>query len=221
MSSKRAGRRNKQDAPTNLFGGKNARGLYVPMSEDEQEAIHRLVEMQDMVLVIHGWGYLDKPRLLVGDHRVGVNFRLTFNRPETPMDVWFFDLELRTRTGLTLVKERLPAVYNGKPVQVMAGMYLDMQWDIAIHSMDPKLVKMLKPGALGLTSRRQDKDTGEMTTQGNMKLDSEQQRALHDLEHAQAAMRKEDTQKVVNATLKAGFSVKATKDGPQAPDLGD
>jgi hypothetical protein len=209
----------RQHDKTNLFGGKNARGLYVPMSEDEQEVIHRLVEGEDLVLIIHGWGTLNRPRFLVGDHRIGVQFRLTFNRPATPIDVWFFDLELKTRTGISLVKERLPVMYDGKPVQVCAGMFLDMQWDIALHSMDPRLVKLLKPGAIGLTSRRQDKDTGEMTAQGNMKLDSNQKRALAELEASQAAGRAENTKQVIEATEKAGYKVTKTKKGAKAEDL--
>lgn len=203
----------------NLFGGANPKGLYVPISEDEQEVIVRLVEAQDLVLYIHGWGHLDKPRFLVGDHRIGVQFRLTFNKPAVPMDVWFFDLELKTRGGISLVKERLPVMYAGKPVQVCAGMYLDMQWDIALHSMDPRLVKMLKPGALGLTSRRQDKDTGEMTSQGNMVLDGAQKKALAELEAAQAAGRAENVKQAVKATTKAGYKVKKTRNGIEADDL--
>lgn len=205
---------------TNAFGGKNSRGLYVPMSEDEQEVIHRLVEAEDLVLIIHGWGTLDRPRFLIGDHRVGVQFRMDFHRPANPMPVWFFDLELKTRSGVSLCRERLPSVYNGQPVNVCAGMYLDMQWDIALHSMDPKLVKMLKPGALGLTSRRQDRDTGAMTAQGNMKLNSQQQKLLHELETAQAAGRTDQARQVVKATLKAGYEVRQTGAGDfEAPDL--
>lgn len=208
-----------QHDKTNLFGGKNAHGLYVPMSEIEQEAIVRLVEAQDLVLFIHGWGRLDKPRFLVGDHRIGVQFRLTFHKPAAPMPVYFFDLELQTRAGLSLVRERLPTIYDGKPVSVMAGIYLDMQWDIAIHSMDPRLVKMLMPGTIGLTSRRQDKDTGEMTARGNMKLDDNQAEALHQLEAAQAANRASAAKQVVEATIKAGYKVKRTRKGVEAEDL--
>jgi len=204
---------------TNIFGGKNSRGLYVPMSEDEQEVIHRLVEAEDIQLIIHGWGTLDRPRFLIGDHRIGVQFRLTFNKPTAPMSVFFFDLELKTRTGISLCKERLPSMYNGKPVEVMAGLFLDMQWDIALHSMDPRLVKLLKPGATGLTSRRQDKDTGMMTAQGNMKLNAKQKKVLHELEMAQAKGRAEDLAQVVNATEKAGYTVKRTKKGFEAEDV--
>jgi len=204
---------------TNIFGGGNRRGLYVPMSEDEQEVIHRLVEAEDIRLIIHGWGVLEKPRFLIGDHRIGVQFKMSFNRPAVPTPVWFFDLELQTRTGISLCRERLPSIYNGKPVNVCAGMFLDMQWDIAIHSMDPRLVKLLKPGAIGLTSRRQDKDTKEMTAEGNMQLTAKQKKVLAELEAAQAANRAEDVQQVVKATKKAGYAVKKTKDGYKAPDL--
>jgi len=133
--------------------------------------------------------------------------------------VYFFDLELKTRGGISLVKERLPVIYGGKPVQVCAGIFLDMQWDIAMHSMDPRLVKMLKPGATGLTSRRQDKDTGEMTSQGNMKLNENQQAALATLDASQAAIRAEDAKKVVEATQKAGYKVRRTRRGLEADDL--
>ena len=189
------------------------------MSEDEQEVVQRLVEAEDLILIIHGWGRLDRPRFLVGDYRIGVQFRLTFHKPAMPTPVWFFDLELQTRTGISLVKERLPVIYGGKPVQVCAGMFLDMQWDIALHSMDPRLVKLLKPGAIGLTSRRQDPVTGEMTAQGNMKLDGNQKRALAELEAAQAAHKAAATRQVVKATQKAGYVVKKTKDGLKAEDI--
>jgi len=203
----------------NVFGGGNRRGLYVPMSEDEQEVIHRLVTADDIRLVIHGWGVLEQPRLLVGDHRVGVQFKITFNKPAVPEPVYFFDLELQTRTGITLCRERLPSIYNGKPVQVCAGMFLDMQWDIAMHSIDPRLVKLLKPGAIGLTSRRQDRDTGDMTSEGNMQLTPELKKTLHELEMTQAANRAEDTKQVVEATKKAGYKVKKTGKGFEAPDV--
>jgi|APSaa5957512622_1039677.scaffolds.fasta_scaffold07029_7 hypothetical protein len=219
MTKKKNGKKIGKHGGSNVFGGSNRRGLYVPMSEDEQEVVHRLVEAEDIQLIIHGWGILDRPKFIIGDHRIGVKFKMTFNRPDAPTPVYFFDLELRTRTGITLCKERLPAVYNGKPAQVMKGTFLDMQWDIAMHSMDPKLVKLLKPGTIGLTSRRQDKDTGEMTAQGNMRLDSNQKKALAELEAAQAANRAEDVAQVVKLTQAAGYEVKRTAKGLVAPDL--
>jgi hypothetical protein len=219
MSNNKLGKTGDRHGGTNIFGGKNRRGLYVPMSEDEQEVIHRLVEAEDIQLIIHGWGTLDKPRFLIGDHRIGVQFRLKFHRPTAPIPLFFLDLELRTRTGINLCKERLPTLLKGKPVQVCAGMFLDLQWDIAMHSMDPRLVKLLKPGATGLTSRRQDRDTKEMTARGNMKLDATQRKALRELEAAQAANRAEDVVQIVKATRKAGYEVKRTQKGLQAPDL--
>jgi len=202
----------------NIFGGNNRRGLYVPMSDDEQEVLHRLVDAEDIVLIIHGWGVLERPKFLVGDHRVGVKFKLTFNRPAAPTPVYFFDLELKTRTGISLVRDRLPSIVNGQPAQVCAGMSLEMQWDIAMHSMDPRLVKLLKPGHIGLTSRRQDKDTGEMTSEGNMKLTQAQKKALHELEKAQAEMRSRDVEEVAKATLMAGYAIKKTDKGYDVPD---
>jgi len=219
MSSNSLKKTGDRHGGTNIFGGGNRRGLYVPMSEDEQEVIHRLVEAEDIQIIIHGWGTLDRPRFLVGDHRIGVQFRLNFNRPAAPMPLYFLDLELRTRTGITLCKERLPTIYKNKPVEVAAGMYLDLQWDIAMHSMDPRLVKLLKPGAIGLTSRRQDRDTREMTAEGNMKLDAKQREALRELEDAHAAARAFDEKNIVKATKDAGYTVKKTDKGYEAPDL--
>jgi hypothetical protein len=185
---------------TNMFGGKNPLGLYVPMTEDEQEVIMRLVEAEDLLLVIHEWGVVNRPRLIVGDHRVGVRFRLDFDRPVAPMPVYYFDLELKTRTGISLHKERLPTIWGGQPIQVAAGVFFEMQWDIAIHSLDPKLVKLVKPSHTGLTSRRQDADTGDMTAQGNMVLTSKQREVLHELEAAQAEGRQENLRQAKKAT---------------------
>ena len=90
------------DKDTNVFGGKQKRGLYVPLSPDELESINRLIEMRDVRLIIHGWGTIDSPRMQVGEHIVTVPFRLIFKAPATPQPVYFFDLELKTmQTGIT------------------------------------------------------------------------------------------------------------------------
>ena len=161
----------------NAFGGL-AGMAYTPMSEDEQEVISRLVAAKDLRVNIVGWGYVDDPAIIFGDLRLGISFRMHFDRPEVPMNVSFFDLELRTRTGLLLFKERQACMYDGRPLQVAAGVYLDMVWDIAIKAMDPKLVKMLKPGATGLTSRWQDRDTGDLTLFGNIRMNDNLKREL-------------------------------------------
>lgn len=184
---------------TNLFGGLNPRGLYVPLSDTEQEVLHRLVETRDVILEIGGWGYISQPRILVGEHRIGIPFRLDFTKPDVPQPVWYFDLTLKTHSGVLLYSERMPTLYNNQPVMVSAGMYLELQWDIALHSLDPRFVKALKPGATGLTSRRQDRDTGEITHEGNMRLTAEQRKALSELESAYAQSRADDKSKVERA----------------------
>ena len=41
---------------SNIFGGKG-KALYVPMSEIEQEFISRLVESNELHVLIHDWGH--------------------------------------------------------------------------------------------------------------------------------------------------------------------
>jgi len=179
---------------TNPFGGKNPVGLYVPMSEDEQEVIQRLVESDDLELVVHGWTVLDKPVVRHGDLRICIVFRLDFSGPVVPLS--FLDLELRMREGLTLFRQKMPTEMNGQPVMVGQGIFLDLAWDIAIDHMDPKVVKLIKPGALGLTSRRLDKDTKERTARGNMSLSEKQVRFLKVIEENAAKIRADDAQKI-------------------------
>ena len=204
-----------------MFGGGNPNGLYVPITETEQEAIARLVASEDLEIVIKGWGVVSKPTITFGDLRVACHFRMSFNRPEFPMPVHFFDLELRTRSGLSLYKERQPSMYNGQPLQISAGMYLDLVWDIALRHLDPKLVKALVPHAWGLTSLRQDKDTGEMTLQGNMHLNSEQQAVLGLLDSGEKSTKQRDLANAIKVTERAGYKVTVTNDGVIAPEVID
>jgi hypothetical protein len=111
------------------------------------------------------------------------------------VDVHFFDMELRTGAGLLLFKERQSVVYNGNPVQVCAGMFFDMAWDIAITSMDPKIVKAIKPGARGLTSRFRDRDTGELTLLGNMRVSPSDTAQVVRVRQMEAASRLDDARK--------------------------
>jgi len=187
----------------NPFGGGNPHFMYVPMSELEQEALSRLVEAGDLHINVVDWGVVNKPRIVFGDARLSLYFRLSFDRPEAPVPVYFFDLELETGTGLMLVKERLSTTYAGRPIQVAAGMFYDLVWDIQVFSMDPRLVKALLPGAIGLTSRLQDKDTGAMTLQGNMKLNSKEKALLRQVRKGEAAARADTVQQAVKATEKA------------------
>tara|TARA_B100000427_G_scaffold191813_1_gene159465 strand:+ start:215 stop:517 length:303 start_codon:yes stop_codon:yes gene_type:complete len=88
--------------------------------------------------------------------------------------------------------------YGGNPLTVMQGLELDLVWDIAIKNIDPKLIRQFMPQTTGLTSRLQDKTTGEITVFGNMKLDQgtrkkalELHRAEQNLPLMEAKMREE------------------------------
>ena len=147
----------------NAFGGGNSKSLYTPMSETEQEVVARLIESGDIQVRLVDWGVINRPRVTFGDLRVSVAFRVTFDRPEVPMPVDHFDLELRLADGRLLYAERQSAEYGGKPLQIAAGVFLDMVWDIAVRHMDPEFVKSVKPGAVGMTSRLIDRGTGAAT----------------------------------------------------------
>jgi len=179
-------------ASTNTFGGGNANSLYTPMSELEQEVVSRLVESGDLQVFVVGWGVVSKVKATFGDLRVSIPLVLHFDRPETPMAVPYFDLELRTASGILLFRDRQPTIYGGSPVMIMAGMSITMVWDIAIKAMDPNLVKLILPGAIGLTSRLQDRDTGELSLVGNMKLSHEELKLLRTLRAGEQAA-KENT----------------------------
>ena len=169
----------------NAFGGKNPLGQYVPMSEDEQEVLTRISESDDIELVVHEWGVIPNPKLIVGDHRIRIDFRITFKGLHIARPLHYLDLELRLGNGMSVYRDRKPTYYNHAPIDIYEG----------------------------LTSRRQDKDTREMTSKGNMKLDVGQQRLLHNLEQSQALVRKINEQEAIKASVKAGDTLKKTADG--------
>jgi len=179
------------DDDRNMFGGKNPRGLYVPMSEDEQEVLERLVQSKDLVLDIKGWAVLENPKLIVGDLRVGIPFTLKFSGGMTRIQ--FLDLELKKANGMLIFKQRMPV---HPPIQAMPGMEVGLQWDIAIDHMDPDFVKLIKPGAMGITSRRLDKETGERTATGNMLLDATGRRILNQVDEDAKRTRQQDAAEV-------------------------
>ena len=157
----------------NAFGGGNANSLYIPLSETEQEVISRLVDNNDMVVEIHNWGYIEKPVIVFGDKNLHIAFKMFFDKPEHPVDVHFFDMELKTRSGISLFRKKTFTEYGGKPLSIMQGVELEMVWDISIRHIDPKVIKLLLPSNTGLTSRLQDSLTGEFTITGNMRLDKD------------------------------------------------
>lgn len=207
------------DSDKNMFGGANPHGLYVPLTEDEQEVLTRIFETDDIEIVVHGWGIVNKVKASFGDHRLGLLFRLDFTAPAAPMDVYFFDLELRIRSSQkSLMRQRYPTAVGGVPLQVCAGVFVDLAWDIAIDHLSPELVRAIKPGAFGLTSRRLDKDTKERTMQGNMKLDDNQLRMAKDLDVGADIIRRNDASAAARATKKQGYQVVETSKGVEVPD---
>ena len=202
----------------NPFGGGNPNSLYVPMTEIEQEALHRLKDSGDFQVRILGWGHLDSPEVIVGDARVSFLLDLQFSAPVVPVAVTYFDLELRTGAGQLLRKERLP-VAAGAELMIGAGIHLVFAWDIMVHHLSPQMVKMLMPGAIGLTSRRLDRDTGEATLTGNMQTTPVQRKLLQILKRGEDIVRADDKAILLDAAKRAGEKVKRTDKGLLVQDV--
>jgi len=182
----------------NLFGGKNPNSVYVPMTEDEQEVLQRIVDSKDVELVVHGWAVLPQPQITFGDLRVCVKFRLNFSSG-CPTPIRYLDLELRFTGGETIFRQKMLVEVNGQPLMVGHGAgvdYVDLAWDIAIDHMDPAFVKRVKPGAIGLTSRRIDRDTWNRTFRGNMKLTNRQSNWLKHIDDGAKEVRENDAKRV-------------------------
>jgi len=180
----------------NVLGGKNRNSLYVPMSETEQEFISRLIEAEDLMVQVHGWGVVPNPKVVLGDLQLVIPLTLRFDRPEVPIAVSFFDLELLTQAGISLFREKQPCEYGNQPVLVGAGTEIQMIWHIGIKAIDPKLLKSLMPGAKGLTSRMVDKDTGALTLTGNMKVNSDQRKLISLVREGEARVQAERDSKL-------------------------
>jgi len=176
----------------NIFGGGNPNSLYTPLSEDEQEVLERLALSGQYKINIKNWGHINKPTVRFGDARLQFTWLMLFDRPSAPIPVYFFDMELWTHNGILLQSKRMNVAYGGRPVQVAAGVELQLAWDIQIKQIDPKVVKLLKPGATGLTSRL-----------GNMTLDAHQRKQLHNLRQAEAKIRQEDLLAATKATKRS------------------
>lgn len=176
----------------NPFGGGNPHGLYTPMSEDEQEVLERLVANNDLYVELVNWGRVDQIKVTFGDLKVKLEFRVFFQAPSIAVPVHYFDMELRTRSGILLFKERKAASVHGQPAMVGDGIGIDFTWWIAIREMSSTLVKAIKPGAHGLTSR-----------EGNRHLDSGKQAMLNAIRRAEDAAREEDKRQAEKATKRA------------------
>ena len=190
---------------TNMFGGAVKTSMYTPLSEVEQECLSRLIEGEHIYINIPKWGHVLKPQCVFGDLRVKLTFEMTFNRPETPMVVPYFDFELKTRDNILLFKDRQHTLYNGEYLKVQAGVCVVMEWHIALNSIHPSIVKRFVPMARGLTSRFQDRDTKEFTLQGNTNLSATQQAALYQLRQNEKSARQETKTTAKKATKAAKY----------------
>jgi hypothetical protein len=181
---------------SNVFGGANSQSLYVPISDLEQEALSRIVEDHGLEIRIRGWGKAH-PVVICGDLRVSLIVDMVFTAPEAPTPVYYFELELWTRTGIKLFPvqgyDKQTVTYDGNPLYVSAGVQIQFIWDISLHSMSPELVKKIIPGATGLTSRVLDKTTGNKTLTGNMRLSEDHMRYLQYL-RTQEVMQRQYTE---------------------------
>lgn len=176
----------------NIFGGKNPHGLYTPLSEDEQEVLERLALAGQYKIVVVDWGHVDKPNVRFGDARLEFTWNMLFSKPAAPVPVYYFTLELWTHSGIFLLRNKLPCTVNGKPLQVAAGIEVQLAWDIQLQQIDPAVVRAIKPGAHGLTTRL-----------GNMKMTTEQKRQLQALRQGEAAVRQADAAQIANLDKKA------------------
>lgn len=197
----------------NPFGGKNPHGMYVPMSEDEIEVLYRIAEAGEFKVVIKGegqhgesveWGYVTgfkvgkypgpenyfgQSIVTIGDKRITFIFRMNFTAPALPQPNWFFDMEVWA-LGHKFFAQRFPTANGGNPIQVCAGMYHDFALDVAVDQIDPKIVKEIKPKAIGLTTR-----------QGNMRLDLQRQKLLAQTQAGEKAIRKITAAEAIKATV--------------------
>ena len=183
---------------TNRFGGGNANSDYVPMSEIEQEVISRIVESQTVRVRVHGFGLKDitPKRVTYGDKRVQVLFKVEFASPIVPTRYPVLDLEL-VAEGLSLIRKPYPSILpDGQGIMIGDGVILELAWDIAIDHIDPAVVKAIKPMAMGLTSRRLDKDTKERTLTGNLILTPENRAAIFNLDTVEAKTRRDDVKQL-------------------------
>jgi len=177
---------------TNIFGGLNRNSLYTPMSEDEQEVLARLIEADDLEIHVKQWGivnkFIEKPRF--GDKVIDIKFWVRFSKPDVLIPVYYFDLELRTRAGLLLFAERQAIKgAEGGPLLVGAGVTIPLGWSIAIHAMNPDVVRSIKPGAHGLTTREGNRHLteAEQATMRNLRKSEKKVRELTQQEAAEAA----------------------------------
>ena len=186
----------------NAFGGGNE-SLYIPLTEIEQEFISRLVETGEIIVILHGWGAI-QPRITFGDKVLHAHIKFLFEKAPPPpgVSVPFFDMELRTQSGITLYRQKMPTSYDNTPIIVSDEVELEMVWDIALKFIDPKLIKLLMPSVRGFTTRLEDRDTHDITITGNMRLDKDLTKKAHDLYKNEQMLKRYDEKKLLEGLKK-------------------
>ena len=187
----------------NTFGGGNENSLYIPMSDIEQEFIARLVEQGEILVEFHGWGTV-QPIVTFGDKIIHAHIKILFdNAPPPPgKPVPFFDMDLRTQSGISLYRQKMPTSYGNTPISISNEVELEMVWDIALKYIDPKLIKLLMPQVRGFTTRLEDRDTHNITVTGNMRLNKDQVKSAHSLHQSEKNIKVYDEKKLTESINK-------------------
>ena len=123
---------------------------YIPLLEDEQEALQRMIEGEDAYVEIVGWGYHGTPTITAGDKRIQVRFHMEFVKPVgVSIPVKFFTLRLKLRNGHIVFEDTKTTVFNGLPLFVSAGLQIDMVWDISVDKLSKEFQDTFLPGIKG------------------------------------------------------------------------
>lgn len=181
----------------NDFGGGNSVSNYIPLTEIEQEFIARLVEQGEILVCLHGWGMV-YPKVTFGDKVIHAHIKFLFDKapPAPGVPVPFFDMELRTQSGITLYRQKMPTSYDNNPIIISNEVELEMVWDISLRYIDPKLIKLLMPSVTGFTTRLEDRDTHDITVTGNMRLNKDLTKKAYELHNEEQKIKKYDEEKL-------------------------
>ena len=124
--------------------------VYTPLAPNEIDAIHRMVDGQELYVEVIGWGFHPNPDITAGDKRIQIRFPMEFSKPEIAQPVHYLDLALKLRDGTLLIQDRMGVVGpDGGTLYVQAGMLMDLVWDVSVDRVDPKLVRHVRPGVRG------------------------------------------------------------------------
>jgi hypothetical protein len=197
----------------NPFGGKNPHGMYVPLTDVEQEVLLRLAQEGEYKLVVKGWQEFDNfilvpyavvrmidpslpisPHSLVtfGDKRISFYFSITVPDNDTiPRKNYFFDIEVWAK-GFKLFSQRMPTEVGGEPIPIFSRAFWNIALDVALDMIDPAIVKAIKPAAVGLTTRH-----------GNMHLDTSHQKLLHTVQMGEKTVRDDSKKEAATVTEKS------------------